>query len=153
MKKIRFPVNVLIILFLLITTVCTFYNVHNSSNVLSIRHYIGFFFTIVTLLYVFFNRNIFTLLLGVNLLIGNFCGLTVLMNFYKTSAGITIGKAYIPLYWGNEFYTALFIIYLLFNAKFYIGILSPNYWSGFLARTEDLKRNIVVIDVSDRIEK
>lgn len=153
MKKIRFAVNILIVLFLLVITVCTFYNVYNLSFVLSIRHYIGFFFTIVTFLYIFFNKNIFTLLLGINLLIGNFCGLTVFRAFYITTFGVTIGKMYIPLYWGIQVYTLLLIIYILFNARFYVGILSRNYWSDFHTRTEDLKRNVIVIDVSDRTTK
>jgi hypothetical protein len=153
MKKLRFLVNILIVLFLLIITVYTFYNVYTLSSTLSIRHYIGFFFTIATFLYVFVNRNIFTLLLGINLLIGNFCGLTVLANFYTSTFGMNIWKMYIPFYWGNEVYSVLLIIYILFNARFYVGILSRNYWFDFLTRTEDLKRNVIVIDVSDRTTK
>ncbi|MGZ4047980.1 MAG: hypothetical protein ACXVNN_01385 [Bacteroidia bacterium] len=148
MKKIRFVINILITIFLVVMIVHTFYDIYVSSYVLTIRHYIGFFFTLSTLLYLFFNRNIFTLSLGVNLLVGNFSGLTVLTNLTTTYAAFGIAGFPIPLYWGQPFYSVLLFIYLLFNAKFYRGILSANYWENFLNRTEDSEVVPVVLDLS-----
>jgi hypothetical protein len=91
------------------------------------------------------NRNLLTLVLGLNLLVGNFAGLSSLHSITTQGAFFNIGSLSIPLYWGQPFYSVLLIIYLIFNISFYIGIATKEYWDNFLTRNNDLE--IVLVQV------
>jgi len=78
LKKFRSPINIILFLILVITTCSTLLTVATTDYGLEIRHYINFVFLLGTLVALLWNRNVFTLTLGLNLLAGNFLGLSSL---------------------------------------------------------------------------
>ncbi len=138
LKKYRRFTNIGLIATLTIMTVVLFVTVLTTDALLTLRHYIGIGFTVVTLATLFTSRNTFTLLLGLTLIIGNFCGLSSLHTI--TTSSFKFNK--IPLYWGQPEYTLMLIIYLLFNRGFFIGISTKEYWQEFTTRANDLEQII-----------
>jgi hypothetical protein len=145
MKKFRFIVNVLIIGLLITESIYSSYRIFSNSYGLTVQHYLGFSLTFLTLFSLFYNRNIFILLLGINLVVGNFCELTIFIGMETGEFIFYFAKLPIPLYWGQPFYSFVLFIYILFNKGFYIGILSNSYWPEFLNRKEDLKTDVITI--------
>ncbi len=94
------------------------------------------------------NKNVFTLVLGIVLLIGNFTGLTAFGTITHSSFFINIGALPIPLYWGVPFYSFLLLIYFICNRGFFIGIATKDYWTGFLTRTQDLEAVFITVNAS-----
>ena len=108
----------------------------NSSEIQNIINCIAMIILGVCLYY---NKNLFTLLLGITLLAGNFTGLTAFGTVTHNSLFLNIGSLHVPLYWGSPIYSLLLIIYLINNKGFFIGIATKEYWTDFLTRTKDLE--------------
>jgi hypothetical protein len=107
---------------------------------------LGFIFLIGLTTALFKNKNVFTLILGLTLLVGNFTGITAFETLTKYDFFLNIGSLPIPLYWGAPFYSVLLLIYIIFNKGFYTGIATKKYWSDFLTRTKDLEVVYTVIN-------
>jgi hypothetical protein len=115
-----------------------------------IRSILGFVFLIGLTIALFKNKNVFTLLLGLTLLVGNFTGITVFETLTKYDFFLNIGSLPIPLYWGAPFYSVLLLIYIIFNKGFYTGIATKEYWTDFLTRAIDLDAVYTVINVDTK---
>lgn len=120
-----------------------------TSGLLKIQHYIAILFIFGTFITLFINHNIFTLALGLTLLIGNFGGLSILQEITTTYLCFNIGSLPIPLYYGQFEFSILLLIYIVFDKEFYIGIATKEYWTNFLTRTKDLEMVFTVIKVDN----
>ena len=139
MNKARHLVNIGILAALLIATGILIFNAGTTGSTLEFRHYIGIVGTVWTLAAFFFSRNLFTLILGLVLLIGNFGGLS---SFYPITNGalwFKPGSSRIALYWGQPEYTLLLLIYLAFNIGFYREVGTKKYWTNFSTRGDQLQ--------------
>jgi hypothetical protein len=101
----------------------------------------------------FKNKNVFTLLLGLTLLIGNFCGLSAFHSVTTSTFSFRMGSLKIPLYWGQQFYSMLLVLYLIFNKEFFTGILTKEYWTDFTTRTSDLEPVVEIIKAETHTTK
>jgi hypothetical protein len=117
------------------------------DRVFKIQHYIGILFTLGTFYTLFNNKNIFTLALGLTLAIGNFGGLSPLIDIWTWYSTFNIGSLHIPVYYGQPVYSVMFFVYLVFNKEFYIGVVTKEYWQGFLTRKKDLELVFTTITV------
>jgi hypothetical protein len=97
----------------------------------------------------YYNKNVFTLLLGIVLITGNFTGLTAFGTVTHNSLFFNIGSLPIPLYWGSPIYSLLLIIYLVCNKGFFIGIATKEYWTDFLTRTKDLEPVFTTVNTKE----
>lgn len=154
MKKYRHIINILILTVLIILAFyLLFIDVFWTGSFLELRHYISFLFTIVTIVALFKNINFFTLLVGVTLLIGNFGGLSSLLDIRTWYSTFNIGSLHIPVYYGQPFYSLLLLIYLIFNKGFFIGIVTKEYWQNFSTRTDDLELVFTTIKADNQVEE
>lgn len=138
-KKRRTYFNILLLAFLIILSIRLIIFSAFYSTPFTFRSVLGISFTIALVIMFFKNKNVFTLLLAITLIIGNFAGLTLLDYMQTYSAGIRIKSIFIPIYWGQPFFSILLFVYLVFNLGFFRGIASKEYWNGFLTRKEDLE--------------
>ena len=85
-------------------------------------------------------------MVGVTLVTGNFGGLSCFHEITTSFVGFHIGPLPIPLYYGQPLYSVLLLIYLIFNKEFYIGVVTKEYWNGFLHRTKDLEQVFTIVN-------
>jgi len=128
-----------------------FLDIFWTSGILKIQHYIAILFIFGTFVTLFLNRNIFTLSLGLTLIIGNFGGLSILPEITTTYLIFNIGSLPLPLYYGQFEFSILLLIYIVFDKEFYIGIATKEYWKNFLTRTKDLEMEFTVVNGDDNI--
>lgn len=114
------------------------------------RHVVNFAGMLALAGVYFYNRQVFTLLLGLVLLAGNFTGLSAFETISWQSLFFNIGSFSIPLYWGAPFYSLLLAIYLAANKGFYIGFGTAAYWKDFRTRTEDLVMTYTVANADEQ---
>ena len=150
MKKYRHIINIGLILILATLSVQLLITILTTSAAMNIQHYNSLVLTTATLILLFLNKNIFTLLLGVTLIIGNCAGLSAFHKITTFSTGPNVGSLHIPIYWGQPAYSIMLFVYLIFNKEFFIGILSKKYWIGFTKRTTDFEREVVVIKLGQQ---
>lgn len=150
MTKYRHLINIGLFLAQVLPTIYLIYYIINNSGTPGIRNILGFVFLIGLTITLFKNKNVFTLLLGVTLLVGNFTGITVFETLTKYDFFLNIGSLPIPLYWGAPFYSLLLLIYFVFNKGFYTGIATKEYWTDFLTRTKDLEVVYTVINADTK---
>jgi hypothetical protein len=142
MKKHRHTINVLLVIFLHILTgglFIDFWWFSTDAN-MQVQHYLCVLLPLATLIMLFINHNLFNLMLGITLVIGNFGGLSCFHEISTSYVGFHIGPLPIPLYYGQPLYSVLLLIYMLFNKEFYIGLVTKAYWQGFIHRTKDLEQ-------------
>ncbi|MES2513784.1 MAG: hypothetical protein V4580_06540 [Bacteroidota bacterium] len=147
MQKNRHTINVLIVIFLHILTGGLFIDLwwFSTNAVMQVQHYLCVLLPLATLVMLFINHNLFNLMLGITLVIGNFGGLSCFHEISTSYVGFHIGPLPIPLYYGQPLYSVLLLIYMLFNKEFYIGLVTKEYWQGFLHRTKDLEQVITIV--------
>ena len=148
MKKHRHTINVLLILFLNLLTCGLFIDLwwFTTDTVMQVQHYVCIILTLGTLITLFINQNLFNLMVGVTLVTGNFGGLSCFHEITTSFVGFHIGPLPIPLYYGQPLYSVLLLIYLIFNKEFYIGVVTKEYWNGFLHRTKDLEQVFTIVN-------
>ena len=141
MTKYRHLINIGLFLAQVVPTIYFIYYIIVNSGTHGLRSVLGFVFLIGLTITLFKNKNVFTLLLGLTLLVGNFTGITVFETLTKYDFFLNIGYLPIPLYWGAPFYSVLLLIYIVFNKGFYTGIATKEYWADFLTRTNNENKN------------
>ncbi len=137
MTKYRHLINIGLFLTQVFPTIYLVYSIIVYSGTPGIRSVLSSIFLIGLTIALFKSKNVFTLLLGLTLLVGNFTGITVFEALTTREFYINFGSLHIPLYWGQPFYSILLFIYIIFNKGFYIGIATKEYWVDFLTRTKD----------------
>ena len=150
MTKYRHLINIGLFIAQVVPTIYLIYSIIVYSGTPGIRNVLGFIFLIGLTIALFKNKNVFTLILGLTLLVGNFTGITVFETLTKYDFFLNIGSLPIPLYWGAPFYSILLLIYIIFNKGFYTGIATKEYWSDFLTRTKDLEVVYTVINADTK---
>lgn len=154
MKKYRHIINVLLLTVLIILAFyLLFIDVWWTGGFLEIRHYISLLFTLGTIVVLFKNINLFTLLLGLMLLIGNFGLLSSIIEIRTCYTTFNIGSLHIPIYYGQPTYSVMLVVYLIFNKGFFIGIATKEYWQGFLTRTDDLEMVLTTVTEDSQKEE
>ncbi len=150
MTTYRRLINVGLFLAQVVPTIYLIYYMIANSGSPDIEIIINFVFIFALTITLFKNKNVFTLLVGLTLVIGNFTGLTAFETLSKYDFFLNIGSFPIPLYWGQPFYSILLLIYLIFNKGFYIGIATKEYWADFLTRTMDLEVAYAIINADTK---
>src|ERR1043165_4111231 len=134
MKRFRHPVN-LALLFIQLAALCYFfYSCYADDVVPSLKSYTGMGLLMTLLFCLYLYRNLFTLGMALNLLLGNFVLISALPEISTRGFYFNIGSLSIPVYWGQPFYSALLVVYIAFNKEFFIGILNRDYWATFFQR-------------------
>lgn len=152
MKKHRHTINVLLTVLLNFMMAGLFIDMwwFTTDNMLQIQHFVCILLTFGALVTLFINQNLFTLILGVTLVVGNFGGLSCFHSISTVFFGFHIGSIPIPLYYGQPEYSFLLFIYLVFNKDFYTGIATKEYWRNFFTRTQDLEAVLTVINIDNK---
>jgi hypothetical protein len=150
MTKYRHLINIGLFIAQIVPTIYLIYSIIVYSGTPGIRNVLGFIFLIGLTIALFKNKNVFTLILGLTLFVGNFTGITVFETLTKYDFFLNIGSLPIPLYWGAPFYSVLLLIYIIFNKGFYTGIATKEYWGDFLTRTKDLEVVYTVINTDTK---
>lgn len=154
MKKYRSIINISLFLLQIVLSFYLLSRIIVLSGAPGPRHIVNFTAMVLLSVSYFKNKNVFTLLLGLVLLAGNFAGLSAFEIITTYDFFIYLGSLPIPLYWGAPFYSLLLFIYLAANKGFYIGIVTKAYWTGFLTRTEDLEAVYTTVNAeADTSEK
>ena len=150
MTKYRHIINIGLLLTLIGFTIRLIIYIITNSGTPGLRNIISFVFVSALTFMLFKNKNIFTLLLGATLLIGNFTGLTVFESVTTSKFVINLGSIPIPLYWGQRFYSLLLFIYIVVNKNFFVGITTKEYWADFITRTQDLEPVFTVVNSDNK---
>ena len=150
MTRYRHYINIAIYIAQVIPTILLLFVILTLGlEIPNIEYIINIIFIMALFIYLFKNKNVFTLLIGITLVIGNFSGLSAFGPTTLNSLHFNIGSVHIPLYCGVPIYSLLLLIYLICNRGFFIGVLTKEYWTDFLTRTHDLEAIYTVVNAKD----
>ena len=114
--------------------ICTCYLVvvHFSDEIgILPRHIIGFIFLGITLLLFIKNHKLGVLSLGLTIVLGLFSLLSFSPAIHTIFIGKSFGDSNVTLLRFQPIFILWAIIYFTLSGRYYIGILSKDYWKNF----------------------
>ncbi len=106
--------------------------VSSTDIILNWKHYLGFFFLIITTIIIFKNHQIGTLCLGLILLLGYFGLWSLSPQLLSINFGIRPLGFFIPFFNGQPIIIALTFVHFYLSRRYYFGIVTKKYWQAFM---------------------
>ncbi|MDX1937439.1 MAG: hypothetical protein SFU21_09975 [Flavihumibacter sp.] len=133
-KNIRRILDYIPLVILVVLAIILISTVYEEDILLGWKHWVGFVFLIITLAAFFYFHPLGVLLSGLTLILG----LVGLLSFDPvltiTSFGLGPSESGITIFRGQPVYFIWLFIHFLVSGRFYVGIITKQYWTTFLKK-------------------
>jgi hypothetical protein len=103
----------------------------DQNNILYSQHYLGITLLLLNIIILFKFHQLGIILFGFILVAGMLTLVSFDVGLRVDSFFITAAK--IPVFWGNAMCLLWLIIHLIFSFRYYVGILTRDYWQKLWA--------------------
>ena len=115
-----------------IWAIVSFITMIASNYIIQWQHYLGLFFLLSNGFIFYKNHQLGTLFLGSTLLLGLIGILSFNVGLIGSSVFWTPYDVKIPLFLGNPIILILLILHFILSGRYYVGIVTKNYWKALL---------------------
>ena len=136
--KIKYLLDFVPIIILSVSAVILVWSMVNEEISWQWKHIIGIIMLLINWSLFFWNHKVGVLALGFTLLSGLFSLLSYSPAISTTTLYKNFGDLKLPIFYGQAVFLLWLLIHFIVSGRYYIGILSKQYWQNFFVEEVSL---------------